>query len=159
MIGRGRAVEIDELLLLQRRDLHEEARLRTRFGLALCAPAIRREQIVPVGDLLREILEARLGVTVFGRELQHLAVIAAGLLGVVEATARDLREVTEQLEARGLGQRAAIDRALECSDNFAPLVGLVREPRQVAVELLAARIEIKRAHREASQGGAGFIVE
>ena len=145
VVGGRRAVEIDELLLLQRRDVDEQRRLRGRVGLARGAPPVRRQQLRPVRELHREILELALRLAVVRVELERLAVVAARALEVREPLARDARELAEQAQ---LGRPARLaERALEARGDLAPLVGLAREAQHLAVERLAVGIDVERAHR------------
>ncbi len=114
LVGRGGAVEIDELLFLQRRGLDQQLRPRRRLSLACSAPAIRREQLGPVGDVSRELFELGFRLAVVGGQLEHFAVVAARALRIAEPASRDLRELAGQLELE-LGRQLLRQRALERS--------------------------------------------
>ena len=154
LIGRGRAVEIAELLLLQRRDLDEQRGALVSVLLARGALAIRREQLVPVREQDRELLQVLLRVPIVGHELEDLAVIAARALGIIEPAHGDPRELADDGQPLRHAERAArAELRLELRGDLAPLGRLLREPQHVGEQLRARRIELERAQRPRERQG------
>ncbi len=145
-----RAVEIDEPLLLEGGDLDQQRRALLGILLARRAAAIRGEELGPVGELDRQLLEVLLGIVIVRGELEDLPVIRAGALGIREAAARDPCELSQQLESRGVVDHPGVGRRqvlVEHRRDLAPLIGLLGEPQDIRVQRRAHGLEIERAQR------------
>ena len=151
LLGLGRRVEIGEPLFLDLGHATEEAAPRGPGRRVRLSPQ-RREQLGPVGELLRQPLDRRLGVVVGRRQRADALIHLARLGRVVELVAVDRRQRAQEPQPhvrrhRRLAGRIVGAGALERRRHLAPVLRHLGQPHQLGGQRRILGRQLEGAHR------------